>query len=273
MRNGTSRDREQEPNGEDEWELSVLLERTVPQPVAPADRMAQVRRRVQQRRRRRTAALSAVTAAVVGVGVLTTAGLVGGGADRHRQAVATPAGVPSAVSSASSTSTPTSTSMPSAGLGQDAYTTVHLADLYGLTLRLPRGWKGFTTLDGDAMMIGFVSQQPMQLGKGSSCGPTPDLGYSACPPIGKLRKGAALIYVHKLMYTKVDGKAGFDTVKLGAPGKGCQVLGGDTEAQAWGGIPTAKDRPLMLSVSMCFREASAGTLAAVRDAFDTAEFR
>ncbi|MFF3562006.1 hypothetical protein ACFYXS_18350 [Streptomyces sp. NPDC002574] len=272
MRNGTSRDREQEPGGEDEWELSVLLERTVPQPLAPTDRMAQVRRRVQRRRRRRMAALSTAAVAAVGVGVLTVTGLTGSGAGPHRQTVATPAAAGTATSTSAATLPPTSSSMPSAGTGtgEDAYTTVRLTDLYGLTLRLPRGWKGFTTLDKDAMMIGFVSQQPMQ--QQSSCKTTLDLGYSACPPVGKLGKGAALIYVHKLMYTKEDGKTGFDVLEPSAPSKGCQVLDGDAEMQAWGGIPTKKDRPLMLNVSVCLREPSQDTITAVRVAFETARF-
>ncbi|MDX3073606.1 hypothetical protein [Streptomyces sp. MI02-7b] len=268
MRNGTSRDREQEPGAEDEWELSVLLERTVPQPLAPTDRMAQVRRRVQRRRRRRMAALSTAAVAAVGVGALTVTGLTWGAADPHRRTVATPAAAGTATSAA--TPPPTSTSMPSAGTDGDAYTTVHLKDLYGLTLRLPRGWKGFTTLDQDAMMIGFVSQQPMH--QQASCGTTPDLGYSACPPVGTLGRGAALIYIHKTMYTKTDGKAGFDVVEPGAPGKGCQVLHGDAEMQAWGGIPTTKDRPLLLNVDVCLREPSQDTVAAIRKALETARF-
>lgn len=266
MRNGTSRDREQEPGGEDEWELSVLLERTVPQPLAPADRMAQVRHRVQRRRRRRMAALSTATVAAVGIGLLTMAGLTGGGTEPHRRTVATPA-------AGTATSPPASgpTSMPSAGLGSDAWTIVRLQDLYGLTLRLPRGWKGFTALDGNAMMVGFVSQQPMHVD--ASCAAIPDLGYSACPPLDRLRKGAALIYIHKTMSTKRNGKTGFDVVRPDTPGKGCQILGGDAEMQAWGGIPTKKDRPLALYVSICMREPSQDTITAVGKAFETARFQ
>ncbi|MFJ4988174.1 hypothetical protein ACIP9H_30795 [Streptomyces sp. NPDC088732] len=271
MHNGTSRDREHEPSGEDEWELSVLLERTVPQPLAPTDRMAQIRRRVQRRRRRRMAALSTATVAAVGAGVLTMAGLTGG-ADPHRQDVATPAAAGTATATAEATGTPANgpTSMRSPSPGRDTSTTVELKNLYGLTLRLPTGWKGFTMLDGKAMMIGFVSQQP--LSQGPSCKPALDLGYSACPPVDRLRKGAALIYIYKTLYTKGDGKTGFDVVQPSAPGKGCQLLGGDAEMQAWGGITTKKDRPLMLNVNVCLREPSQATITAVTKAFKTAQF-
>lgn len=73
---------DEEPEPEEEWELSVLLERAVPQPTAPHDRMAQIRRRVRRRRRRRVAAgaLAAVggvtAAAVVAAALLQPAGPV-----------------------------------------------------------------------------------------------------------------------------------------------------------------------------------------------------
>ncbi|MEU4096771.1 hypothetical protein [Streptomyces sp. NPDC026673] len=259
--------RPEDEDTEAERELGVLLERAVPQMPAPADRMSQIRRRVQRRRKRRLAAATAGTAAVVGAALLTLGGVfVPGAGDPHREASVPPAAAPTVPSPEASGS-----GGPSPTRAADGATTVHLKDMYGLTLRLPRGWTGFTGLDPDAMMIGFLSPQPMHTYK--SCDAAADTGYSACPPVTELRKDSALIYVHKTMTTKTDGEAGFDgTVEMKA-GKGCRILKGDVELQTFGGIPTKKDRPLMLRVDVCLREPTENTMAVITKALATAEFR
>ncbi|MEU4098945.1 hypothetical protein [Streptomyces sp. NPDC026673] len=249
-----------------ERELSAFLEHVVPQPPAPANRMANVMRRMQRRRRRRLGAMTVGTAAALSAILLSLGGsLLPGTAAPHRETDVMPATAP--------VGTPSETASLDGVPTQDAhgYTTIHLGDLYGLTLRLPRTWAGFTTLDPDAMMVGFLSPQPMQ--RHQPCGTANDSGYPACPPFPFLNKDSALIYVHKRMYTNVGGDAGFELSSPSPAASGCRVLAGTTEMRGEGGIPTARDRPLMLAVDICLRDPSQETIAAINQAFKTAEFR
>ncbi|MGW3241954.1 hypothetical protein [Streptomyces sp. NPDC001070] len=219
-----------EPEPEEEWELGVLLERVVPQPSAPADRMAQIRRRVRRRRRRRlaattTAAVGGVTAMVVAAAMLQPAHPLTPRGQRIAPAAspARPVPVPGSPLPA-----PTRSADP-------GFATVRLDDLSGLTLPAPRGWSSLLVADPQAVVVGFVGSGPLH--ERGECSKQERITYSACPPVDRLTEGGVLLSFHwmKAPDPKDAGDGRFLLKGGVAPAStGCRTLGGDRELTAWG---------------------------------------
>lgn len=259
---------DEEPEPEEEWELSVLLERAVPQPTAPHDRMAQIRRRVRRRRRRRVAAgaLAAVggvtAAAVVAAALLQPAGPV---TPRGQQVL--PAASPSRAVPAPGSPLPTSTGSTHAG-----YALVSLDVLSGLTLKLPGdGWRSLVTSDPRGLVVGFVGSGPLH--ERGGCGKQEMIRYSVCPPVDKVAEGGVLIVFEQVEAPVGDGTgSGRFVVKgVASAGEGCRALGGQWELTAWGEGPDPASS-VGLVASACFNRTAKDTIAAVTTSLKTASY-
>ncbi|MEU6341483.1 hypothetical protein ABZ883_11115 [Streptomyces sp. NPDC046977] len=246
---------------EAERAVRLLLRDTVPQPATPADRLVRVRLRIRRRRRRRGAAIGAAASLAAAAALAVV--LPGPGSPQVVTDRATPAGPPPPASSAPALS-PSATRDP--GL-----TTVRLPVLSGLTLRVPRGWRALDVTDPKGNRVGYVSSQPLTAPAHAVCGGSADQVLADCAPLASLDEGGVL------MLFRYDGAGGTsDTTPLrmggAAPaGKGCRVLRGTTGTTGWGhGRSAPFDKPFEVSVSVCMRAPSDGTLAAVTKALETA---
>ncbi|MEU4090868.1 hypothetical protein [Streptomyces sp. NPDC026673] len=252
------------PEPEEEWELSVLLERVVPQPPAPGDRMARIRRRVRRRRRRRVAAAAAaatiggVTAMVVAAALLRPEGAV-----TPRGQRVDPAASPSRSVPAPGPSLPEPTRSPGSGLA-----IVRLDGLYGLTLRVPDGWRSFETADPDSLVVGFVGSGPFR--KRGDCPKEERGSYSVCAPVGSIAEGEVLISFRQVEGVGAENGDGRFLVKGVLPARaGCRVLGGDRELTAWRANPDPES-VVGLTVSACFHRPTSAVVDAVMASLESA---
>ncbi|MFF7211179.1 hypothetical protein ACFZAU_11685 [Streptomyces sp. NPDC008238] len=261
-----------EAESEEEWELSVLLERVVPRTPAPQDRMTQIRRRVRRRRRRRVAAGAvavlggATAAAVVAAALLGPADPV---APRGQRIL--PAASPTRSAGPGPTSAPTPTPALDAGAaggaaagGTDSvYAYVTLDALSGLGLKLPgTGWRSLVTAAPDGLVVGFVGAQPLRERDG--CTKSEMVAYSACPPVDAVAEGGVLI-AFRQMEAPASSKFGpgrFVVKGLTEASGGCRALGGRNELTAWGEDPDATSS-VGLMVRACFSRPTKGAVDAV----------
>ncbi|WP_431961683.1 hypothetical protein [Actinacidiphila sp. bgisy160] len=242
---------------ETEQALRRLLRDGVPQPATPADRMRQIRRRVQRRRRRRAAAAGAATAVAA---VVACVALVPG--------LRPPGDVqPAAAAPERQRALPTAT--PPAGTTR-LLKTVRLLHGAGLILQVPRSWHSLS-VDDRATATGFVSSQPLSRPSRGFCPDLADDALPACVPLKALEEGGVLLSFRPA----VTGKAGLATpLRMGEPvraGKNCRILRGDTEIVAWGsGRAAPYGKPFEVRVNVCLREPSEATLATVTQVLGTA---
>ncbi|MFE0631453.1 hypothetical protein ACFW3D_31405 [Streptomyces sp. NPDC058864] len=256
------------PEPEDEWELSVLLERVVPQNPAPHDRMAQIRRRVRRRRRRRVAAgalaaLGGVTAAAVAAAAL----LQPAGPVTPRGQDVLPAAPPTRGAPAPGSPSP----VPSPT--EPAYVLVSVDALSGLVLKLPGPyWRSLVTADPDGLVVGFAGSQPLH--ERSGCAKQEVITYTVCPPVDELAEGGTLISFRQVEKPAGKGiKPGRFVVKgVTAAGEGCRALGGRQELSAWAEDPDATSS-VGLVVSACFRRPAKGAVEGVVEGLRNAAYR
>lgn len=176
-----------------EDELRALLERAVPQPPAPPQRLERVRERVRRRRRRRTALVTGSALLAVAAGLLAVPGLVrpqGGG----RAAPTVAAGGPDAGRTARgpATSAPAPTPTPQGGYAPDG--------MGGLRLDPPQGWH---FLPDPATTSIFLSTQDLVLPQ-NGCAHALD-GF--CTPLARvLAKGGTLVMFRLEQFDVQAGK-------------------------------------------------------------------
>ncbi|MBL1098935.1 hypothetical protein [Streptomyces coffeae] len=228
----------------DERELRALLERAVPRPGAPADRMWQVRQRVLRRRRRRAAGLAggAVVALVV-INVLSPA--------RGGEAVYRPNAAPRSGASGS----------------------FRFTALARMTVRLPDGWSGRALRARPGRdpvgVAGSRTTTVSAVDSGASC---PDV-QRYCVRRSTLRAGEGLI-VFRLQrgHTGEGGAEGL----LMATGLGtsCRTAGGTRELTGWRAVEEGAGRAgdELVLASACLHRPSAATLGQVRSVLRTAVF-
>ncbi|MFF0726893.1 hypothetical protein [Streptomyces sp. NPDC004134] len=190
-------------SAEEERALRALLERAVPRPAAPAERMERIRGRALRRRRRRCAVWGA-TATAAAVGVLL------------------PQALPA-------TDTPPRSTSPAAGAGapaqRDAET--RLPELSDLTLKVPAGWSSRTvrTDSPKGEYVGYVAS--LSLSPSPEPCPTGADGTCTTPPRELPRRGTLITL--QLLYGPKTPDPGLRTRELG---KACVVAGGTEELWA-----------------------------------------
>jgi hypothetical protein len=181
-----------------EDELRVLLERTVPQLPAPAQRLERVRIRMRRRRRRRTAAVT-VSAVLAVAAVVAVPGLVrpqGGGSAPAVVATSGPAVVATTPAAGGGKSHGPSPTPASPGGYRPA-------GMEGLRLRPPQGWKILEDPDTDSV---FLSSQSLVLPEGG-CAHALD-GF--CTPLARVLASDGVLVMFRLTQSPVQAQ------KLGA---------------------------------------------------------
>lgn len=211
--------------------LRRYLRGAVPPMPAPADRMAQVRRRVRLRRRRRGAAGLLAACSVLGVLAL-------GGPDGLLSSADSPQTTPAA---------------PPRGDGH-----VVLDPARPLTLAgLPRDWSALTTKDADGRTVAYAAPQPVFDRLWRDCTPARDDSGSSCPPDGKLLRAEVLVMFQygaepadrTTATAPVDS---FSTAPATAPV--CRAVTASHELTAWGyARPDARKEPFDVRVTSCLK--------------------
>lgn len=250
-----------------EDELRVLLERAVPQPAAPPQRLERVRERVRRRRRRRTAVVTGSAALAVAAALLAVPGLVRpqGGAAPVVVATGGRAERPATPPASSVPEEPPSTEPPTPAAGYGDY---RPPGMDGLRLRLPPGWRA---LSDPAPGTGelFVSSQALAL-PASGCRHALD-GF--CTPLARtLGSGGAL-----LMFQLDHNQGMADKLRLfgtpigeEAPYKACRTVGGTRQLGA--SIVDQAGSSTVVTVTACLAQPSAAQLAQAEAVVTTAAF-
>ncbi|MEE1938175.1 hypothetical protein V1L54_01870 [Streptomyces sp. TRM 70361] len=237
-----------EPPRSAERELRLLLERVVPRPAAPAERMRRVRRRVALRRRRVAVLTASASAAAAVVLAVSLRPVVTGGVPDERVAPA---------------------ASPSAGSGEAA---LRLSGTFELRLRLPGGWH-VRTVPGTRTALGFAADRPLDGG-----GPCPAARTYAldCAPVPALAPDGALIAFQQMTAPPggrdMEPKGAFTTGDPRPPEKDCRALGGDRELTGWAEVLTGTDDPALFQARVCLDGTSGRALAEVRKILATATF-
>jgi hypothetical protein len=237
--------------------LRALLERAVPYPPAPAQRLEGVRERIRRRRRRR-AALTGGAVLAVAAGLVAVPGLVrthdAAPAARHAAHSAPAAG-------GSATPTPTPPSPPPPGYRPDG--------MGGLVLQLPPDWR---RLPDPATVSVFLStsSQPLALPEGG-CAHALD-GF--CTPLVRaLGRGGALVMFKEqpgmsVMGGKLQGYAA--GVTTDEPLTSCRAVGGTYQMSRTMVGPAGT--PVLVWATACLAHPSKAQVAEVRELLATAAF-
>ncbi|QKV92987.1 hypothetical protein HUT19_15495 [Streptomyces sp. NA02950] len=235
-----------------ERELRELLERAVPRPGPPADRLGQVRQRVLRQRRRRAAGLAGgAVAALMVINVVAPArdGGGGGGGAAHRP----------------------DTAPRSAATGSFRFPA-----LAGMTVRLPDGWSGRAVPARPGRdPVGLAGSRPTTVSSASSSASVscPDV-QRYCLGRSALRAGEGLI-VFRLQRGHVGegGGAGALLMATGL-GKSCRAAGGTRELTGWRAVEEGAGRAgdELVVASACLHRPSATALGQVRSVLRTAVF-
>ncbi|MFW6692876.1 hypothetical protein [Streptomyces sp. MAR4 CNX-425] len=229
-------------SAEEEHELRVLLERAVPRPVAPAERMERIRGRVLRRRRRRRA-LWGATATVAAIGVLLPQLL--------------PADDP-----------PPRYAPPAAGApeGEPRKAERRLSELSDLTLRVPAGWSSRTvrTDSPEGAYVGYVASQSLKPSP-EPC-PTGKDGTCTTPPRQLPRHGTLITL--KLHYGAERTDRGLRKREVGKP---CVVAGGTRELWAVRRPAGAADGVQVLA-TVCLAAPANGDVAEARTVLGSMRF-
>jgi hypothetical protein len=232
-------------SAEEERELRALLERAVPRPVAPAERMERIRGRVLRRRRRRRAVWGA-TATAAAVGVLLPQLL--------------PADAP-----------PPRYAPPAAGAGtpepaEPRAAEARLAELADLTLQVPAGWSSRTvrTDSPEGAYVGYVAS--LALDPSPEPCPTGTDGTCTTPPRQLPRHGTLITL--QLLYGPEKADPGLRARKVG---KACIVAGGTEELWAVRRPAGAVDGVQVLA-TVCLATPANGDVAEVRTVLSSMRF-
>ncbi|MCP9208602.1 hypothetical protein [Streptomyces cucumeris] len=233
----------------DERELRALLERAVPRPGAPADRMLRVRERVLRRRRRQAAGLAG--GAVAALTVINVVAPVRGG----DEAVYRPNAAPRAAATAG---------------------TFRFAALAGMTVRLPDGWSGRALpVRPGRDPVGLAGTRPTAVSVSSAssrAAPCPDV-QRYCVRRSALRPGEGLIVFRLQRGHMGEGGARAELMATG-PGRSCRAAGGTRELTGWRPVEEGAGRAgdELVLASACLHRPSAVTLAQARSVLRTAVF-
>jgi hypothetical protein len=245
---------------DEEAALRALLERAVPTPPAPAQRLEGVRARIRRRRRRRAAAVAGTAVLALAAGLAVVPGLVrtrGSAPEARRPAHSAPAGGMAAPTPPASgtPATPASGYRP-AGLG-------------GLALRPPHKWHVLQDPDTASVFLSNPAQ-PLALPEGG-CAHALD-GF--CTPLVRaLGKGGALV-----MFKRQPGKAALDgkldgyatTVTAEDPYSSCRAVGGTYQLSRT--VVGPDGSALLVWATACLSHPSASQAAVVRELLATAAF-
>ncbi|MFE7128410.1 hypothetical protein [Streptomyces sp. NPDC057617] len=254
-----------EPSAEDERELRILLERTVPRLPAPEGLLGRVRERARRTRRRRRTA-GAAAAAVTGLAV---AGTVLPGLLRDVPEPAPPAASASAVPGPSEPTVPapvdTAWQAPHAGSG------VRFERVAGVTLRLPERWQALEVPDDGRLKVaarGFVSSQdltPYGL-------PCQVKAAETCLPVAALGPDDALLTLVPMTLDGLKNKIEQPPVLYGSdsPSPGCRAIRGTREYSGLlGGTPAPYTA---ISLTLCVHGDAPGTVEDVTAMVSGADF-
>ncbi|WUH92103.1 hypothetical protein OG900_19635 [Streptomyces sp. NBC_00433] len=245
----------------EEDELRVLLERAVPQPPAPAQRLERIRERV-RRRRRRTAAVTGGAVLAVAAGLLTAPGLLrpdGGGAAPAVVATSGPAVVRTTPAAHGPTTYGPGTTSPS----DDGY---RPSGMDGLRLRPPPGWR---ILQDPATSSVFLSSQTLVLPQGG-CAHALD-GF--CTPLARVLAKDGVLVMFNLRQNKVQVDD-FHSLDLPladvAPYTSCRTVNGTRQMgrTMTGSAATGT----LVWATACLAHPSAAQLARVTDLLASADF-
>ncbi|MFG1805529.1 hypothetical protein [Streptomyces sp. NPDC049040] len=249
-----------------EEELRILLERAVPQPPAPPQRLALVKERVRRRRRRRTAAVTGSAVLAVAAALASLPGLVrpdGGGA--QSVAVATSGqdeGRPSPTASTVHAPTPTGTTSPTPAT-DDGF---RPDGMDGLRLRPPTGWR---ILADPATTSVFLSTQTLVLPE-NGCAHALD-GF--CTPLARvLAKGGVLVmFRREEMKGEVDKLQGLELPLADEdPYQSCRTINGTRQMSRTMVGPERSGT--MVWATACLSHPTAAQLDQVRDLLSSADF-
>lgn len=247
---------EAEPDGAQERELRALLERAVPQPPAPAQRLERVRERLRRRRRRRTAAVTGGAVLAVAAGLLAVPGLV---RPQGGQSAAPPAGVRGTSGVPDRTAGPAPkvpTTTPAAGGYRPS-------GMGGLELRLPGGWK---TLQDQATGSVFASRQSLTLPEGG-CDHALD-GF--CTPLARALAGGGVLVMFREQKSMQAGKL-HDLelpVEEQEPYRSCRTVGGTRQLTR----TLTGGSGLVVWAVACLAEPTQAQVTAVRELLSSAAF-
>jgi hypothetical protein len=249
----------QERIAAEEQELRVLLERAVPQPSVPAQRLESVRARVRRGRRRRAAGLSAAVVAAVAAAGLLVPGL--GGPSAGPRPGATVLEPP-----ASGSVAPTGTAArPSATEAQAAWP-AHFGQLSGLLLRLPAGW---SVLDAPDKVTSYASSQALGLPPDGCAHPLDDF----CTPLARtLTPGGALMQLRLWSNPEMAGKLRSFPPQVGPTAlvAACRAVGG-TEELGTSLVDHSGDA-IVVRATVCLAHPTAVQRARIRQVLTQATF-
>ncbi|MEU5022731.1 hypothetical protein [Streptomyces milbemycinicus] len=235
-------------DGRREAELRALLERGVPRPAAPAQRMRRVQQLVVRRRRRRVAGAIGVAGVAGGVAAAVTLGVLGQ--------------VP-----AEGSRGPRATYQVPAASPTSAGPEFRYPGLAGLTVRLPDGWSGRSVWGGEeAGTVGLAGSRPAAVDEEACTAGT--ARYCLAPD--ELRRGEGLL-VFRLESKKVLG-AIHQRAPLAdtRPGDSCRLAGGTHELLGWRAADGAEGASGLIVASACLNQPSAVTLKQVRSILGSA---
>lgn len=248
------------PGPAEEHELRVLLERGVPQLVAPAQRLERVRERVRRRRRRRASGVCGVLVAAVGTaGLLLPHSVNGGGPVEPGAAPPSTVGPPpDRGPSPASSATATTDSRPLPQL-------VRFAD-QRLTLWTPLNWR-----HQEAPGTVYVASEPL-LAKPKACA-APLSGY--CLPLRRpMAAGGSLLVLQVRHEPALADKADPRKTLIPYPlGKACRVEGGTEQWYVLVGraAPPATDSTV-LTGSVCLAHPTDTQRQLIRALLTNADF-
>ncbi|NWF31326.1 hypothetical protein HW130_34790 [Streptomyces sp. PKU-EA00015] len=217
---------------DDAAELRGLLERSVPRPAAPADRMEQVRHRVRRRRQRTASAVAAGALAVTGLALWPGQGWF----------TQPPPTTPAATT-------------PTVAAGHP----VRFAAAEGLAMSLPEGWQAVAAPRASRSAVVYAATQRLD-DSGATTRCTRDTARTwdvfSCAPLAALEPGAVVVALEPI--EDPGATAATDTLTpAAAPGDGCRSLRGQLEYASAAVIPAERGHPA-LQVSICVAE-SPGT--------------
>lgn len=248
-----------------EQELRVLLERAVPQPAAPPQRLERVRERVRRRRRRRTAAVTGSTVLAFAAAFAVVPGLVGQGGGTAAPVVGATSGQRDGGRATVSPPTPGPTLPGTTSPTPASDGAFHPGSMAGLRLR-SAGWR---TLQDPATSSVFLSSQTLVLPQGG-CAHALD-GF--CTPLARvLAEGGVLVMFHRETDKAQAGKFLRYEQPLAdvEPVSSCRAVNGTRQLSRTMVGPVGSGT--VVWATACLSHPSSARLDQVRDLLSSADF-
>lgn len=251
---------------DEEQALRALLERAVPSPPAPAQRLEGVRARLRRRRRRRAAAVAGAAVLALAAGLAVVPGLV------RTRGAAPAAGRPAHSAPAGGRAAPTPSVSPTPSVLGPPTTPppgYRPPGLGGLAVQPPQEWHVLPDPATESVFLSTAAQ-PLALPEGG-CAHALD-GF--CTPLVRaLGKGGALV-----MFKRQPGKAALDgkldgyatAVTVEQPYTSCRAVGGTYQLSRT--VVGPEGGTLLVWATACLSHPSASRVAEVRDLLATAAF-